>query len=251
MITIFRKIRQQLVSQNKFSRYLIYAIGEIILVVIGILIALKIDNWNERIQQDKEELKILKSLHKAITINIDEFHTTFDAQINRNGSLQQAIFTEISNLPLPHLDSLITTNVKNHTFDPSTGIYNAMINSGKIQLISNDSLKNKLSKLDDRVKDYQESEDEITAYTKAHLETYFIDHYTIDPEVLARLRARTEEEKKADSLAYIRVFNAQEVKNMYILLLNKMSEVITKGEDLEAEYTSLAQALKKEIALKD
>ena len=83
------------------------------------------------------------------------------------------------------------------------------------------------------------------------METYFIDHYTIDPEVLARLRARTEEEKKADSLAYIRVFNAQEVKNMYILLLNKMSEVITKGEDLEAEYTSLAQALKKEIALKD
>ena len=44
---IFRKIRQRLLSENKFSKYLIYAIGEIILVVIGILIALGINNWNE------------------------------------------------------------------------------------------------------------------------------------------------------------------------------------------------------------
>ena len=47
MIKFFRRIRQKLLSENKFSKYLIYAIGEIILVVIGILIALQINNWNE------------------------------------------------------------------------------------------------------------------------------------------------------------------------------------------------------------
>lgn len=47
MIKFFRKIRQRLLSENKFSKYLIYAIGEIILVGIGILIALQINNWNE------------------------------------------------------------------------------------------------------------------------------------------------------------------------------------------------------------
>ena len=47
MIKFFRKIRQNLLSENKFSKYLIYAIGEIILVVIGILIALQINNLNE------------------------------------------------------------------------------------------------------------------------------------------------------------------------------------------------------------
>ena len=47
MIKFFRKIRQQLLVENKFSKYLLYAIGEIILVVIGILIALQINNWNE------------------------------------------------------------------------------------------------------------------------------------------------------------------------------------------------------------
>ncbi len=47
MIQFFRKIRQKLISENRFSKYLIYAIGEITLVVIGILIALQINNWNE------------------------------------------------------------------------------------------------------------------------------------------------------------------------------------------------------------
>ena len=47
MIKFFRKIRQKLLSEDKFSKYLLYAIGEIILVVIGILIALQINNWNQ------------------------------------------------------------------------------------------------------------------------------------------------------------------------------------------------------------
>ena len=46
MITLFRRIRHQLVTENRFSKYLVYAIGEIILVVIGILIALQFDNCN-------------------------------------------------------------------------------------------------------------------------------------------------------------------------------------------------------------
>ncbi|WP_242158210.1 DUF6090 family protein [Aestuariivivens sediminis] len=48
MIKFFRNIRQQLISQNRFSKYLLYAIGEIVLVVVGILIALSINNWNEQ-----------------------------------------------------------------------------------------------------------------------------------------------------------------------------------------------------------
>ena len=46
MLKFFRKIRQKLLTDNKFSKYLIYALGEIVLVVIGILIALSINNWN-------------------------------------------------------------------------------------------------------------------------------------------------------------------------------------------------------------
>jgi len=53
MIKFFRKIKQQRLTENKFSKYLLYAIGEIILVVIGILIALSIDNYNEEVQKQE------------------------------------------------------------------------------------------------------------------------------------------------------------------------------------------------------
>lgn len=56
MIKFFRKIRQKLLSENKFTKYLFYALGEIVLVVIGILIALEINNWN----QDKNEQNKIK-----------------------------------------------------------------------------------------------------------------------------------------------------------------------------------------------
>lgn len=56
MIKFFRRIRQSLLTENKFSKYLLYAIGEITLVVIGILIALQINNWNN----DKKDRKLEK-----------------------------------------------------------------------------------------------------------------------------------------------------------------------------------------------
>ena len=62
MINFFRKIRQKLLSENKFSIYMLYAIGEIVLVVIGILIALQINNWNEFKKERVKEQKILASL---------------------------------------------------------------------------------------------------------------------------------------------------------------------------------------------
>ena len=62
MLKFFRKIRKNLINQNRFSKYLIYAIGEIILVVIGILIALSINNWNEGRKSRVVELKVLKQI---------------------------------------------------------------------------------------------------------------------------------------------------------------------------------------------
>jgi len=61
MIKVFRKIRQNLLSENKLSEYLLYAAGEIFLVVVGILIALQINNWNEnRLNTNKGSNCIIK-----------------------------------------------------------------------------------------------------------------------------------------------------------------------------------------------
>lgn len=62
MIKFFRHIRQRLLKENNFSRYLVYALGEIFLVVIGILIALQINNWNEQKNKRYQEKAILNEI---------------------------------------------------------------------------------------------------------------------------------------------------------------------------------------------
>ena len=66
MIKFFRKIRQNLLMDNKTSKYIKYAIGEILLVVIGILIALSINNWNENKKLTNKEVKILKEIKSEL-----------------------------------------------------------------------------------------------------------------------------------------------------------------------------------------
>ncbi len=82
MIKFFRNIRQKLLSEGNTGKYLKYAIGEIVLVVIGILIALSINNWNEQRKDRIQEKIILNDLAKNIEINIQTFQ-------NDIASLQQ------------------------------------------------------------------------------------------------------------------------------------------------------------------
>lgn len=70
MIKIFRNIRQNLLAEGKTTKYLKYAIGEIVLVVIGILIALQINNWNEDKADQKKEINYLKSIKNEMESNL-------------------------------------------------------------------------------------------------------------------------------------------------------------------------------------
>ena len=75
MINFFRKIRQKLLTENKFSKYLLYAIGEIVLVVIGILIALQINNWNQQRILEKQSQQVLLNLREEINENKTELES--------------------------------------------------------------------------------------------------------------------------------------------------------------------------------
>lgn len=73
MIKFFRKIRQNLVMENKTSKHFKYAIGEIVLVVIGILIALQINNWNSNRIQKANQWQLSKRLLAETKRNIKNF----------------------------------------------------------------------------------------------------------------------------------------------------------------------------------
>ena len=78
MIKFFRKIRQKLLSENKSGKYLIYAIGEIVLVVFGILIALQINNWNENRKAVAKEQKLLMELKEDLLETKDDLLTDIE-----------------------------------------------------------------------------------------------------------------------------------------------------------------------------
>lgn len=79
MILFFKKIRQQLLTENKFTKYLFYALGEIVLVVIGILIALQINNWNELKKIRAHEISQLKNIQEDLILDIPDtkFNLTY------------------------------------------------------------------------------------------------------------------------------------------------------------------------------
>jgi hypothetical protein len=166
MAKLFNKIRQKLVSEKpsttRTTNYLKYAIGEIVLVVIGILIALSINNWNSnRIQKQKENL-LLSELNKEFKGNKIQLDSIL---INHKRSMKSVEYLisilPIKNIKNENLDSLsyhIFYLGTTYTFNPSGGVTNSIMNSSTIDIISNDELRQLLVSWNDVLLDYQEEE---------------------------------------------------------------------------------------------
>jgi len=163
MIKFFRKIRYDLMEKNKTSKYLKYAIGEIVLVVFGILIALSINNWNsKRIQQQKERI-LLTELNKEFRANKIQLDSVL---VSHNRSKKSNDYL-LSRLPIKdvnkeNLDSLsihIWHSGDTYTFNPSSGVTSSIMNSSSINIISNNELRQLLIGWNDILIDYQEEEE--------------------------------------------------------------------------------------------
>ena len=145
MIKFFRKIRQRLLTENKFSKYLIYAIGEIILVVIGILIALQINNWNEnrknRISESEYYCKLLADF-ELDRQNIAELYKESQHKIETSKKLLLDLNNK--NRDKSFLVNNYLQALRTNAFSPSKVAMTDLVSSGKLNLLVNDSLKNSL-----------------------------------------------------------------------------------------------------------
>lgn len=112
MIKFFRKIRQKLVEENKVGNYLKYAIGEIFLVVIGILIALSINNWNEDRKRNLQEIRLAIQLLEDARADSVFFESRLD-----NKNRREIIYDNLLNLSKGlHVDSISTLQVTENPF---------------------------------------------------------------------------------------------------------------------------------------
>jgi len=175
MIKFFSKIRQHTLSQDKFIRYILYAFGEIILVVIGILIALQINMWNENRKNLEHEQMLLKDLQKEIKTCKEELlfvikeHEKSLAKINTLIKIvpNKLNFSKNQDSTLYYI-SLLHTHATNYTYDPKLGTLKSIINSGKIDFISNSTLKYKLASLIDLIVDVNESTNQFQYHRSPH-----------------------------------------------------------------------------------
>lgn len=145
MIKFFRKIRQNFLSEGKTGKYLTYAIGEIVLVVIGILIALSINNWNENRKNRILEQEVLKDLKEEYVLNLSQLEQKIGM---RNAIIQNSkdVLHFIDNSEFDINRDTLIHKIRylglDPTFDP---IQNDLITSGKIRLIQNKPLRKLLS----------------------------------------------------------------------------------------------------------
>ncbi|WP_445385756.1 DUF6090 family protein [Robiginitalea sp. IMCC44478] len=160
MIKFFRKIRQKLLAENKFTKYLLYAIGEIVLVMLGILLALQVNNANEERKNRALERAFLSDIHQDFLENKSQFEDrlqTFRNQYQLADSLCRQVFP-ITDNNWKGVKKVYGGVFLPSTFDPNRSSINALISSGRIDIIQNDSLKKKILVWNDKYEDYKESE---------------------------------------------------------------------------------------------
>ncbi|WP_075348600.1 DUF6090 family protein [Algoriphagus marinus] len=149
MISLFRKIRQKLLQQNRVTRYLIYAMGEILLVVIGILIALQVNNWNEIRKQRQVELKYFVNLKNDL--NADSERLDFLVEVAKGKMTAARKVKRKADLDsvgsLYDFSNEMLTLIFSEEFRPNENTYEEMKSSGNFSLIQNDSLKLQLMTL--------------------------------------------------------------------------------------------------------
>ncbi|MBK9177594.1 MAG: hypothetical protein IPM46_14930 [Flavobacteriales bacterium] len=143
MPRIFNSIRQRLLKENRLTRYLVYAIGEILLVVIGILIALQVNTWNLARKDRATETKYLTGLKADLHVDLINLRTYMEERDVKVSSSLLLLKMEdpVTAADVHRMDSIIWRVFVWRKFVPSTKTMDELIGSGNLSLIQNDSIK--------------------------------------------------------------------------------------------------------------
>ncbi|PTN08367.1 DUF6090 family protein [Mangrovibacterium marinum] len=255
MLKFFKKIRLQLLADKKLSRYLTYALGEIILVVVGILIALAINNLNQkRIQKNNEQIYLLglkeefqtskEKLGELIAVN----KMSYDGAIellehisNTNQTLTERRFSEL----------LYNSFSFDIAFNPNNSLLTEMISSGSLKGISNTSLRIQLTNWISTLEDVSRQESELSTQREKILDLFRTDQYSLRT-ILDQTGANCEFglSKSTNQRSNLSLLNAVEFEN------NLLMFIITSSATENAHYrplmddiNSILQLIENEISL--
>jgi len=249
MIKFFRKIRYDLMEQNKTTKYFKYAIGEIILVVIGILIALQINNWNDEQKIKKEEIDILNNLLESLysakeqsnsyILKENQLKESLLVALGKNSKKSKFSINSIS-------DSLFYDILWNS--NPSVPVLNSysdIKNTGKIGIIKNRSIRENFTNLELTLT-------ELTSLVNDRLtvQQMRIDDILVNDVNFVRLLKTMEPSINIDNESqnnYNLILNNQKTRNLLALKLNLTYSAINNRQELAGEMDNLIQLLEVEL----
>ena len=182
MIKFFRKIRQKMLTENKFSKYIIYAIGEVVLVVIGILIALQVNNWNEDQKIKRQEAILIKNLKTEFNVNLENLK-----EIKKQNTILYNSIIELKNLIGQdekvindnNIDSLLLNALMIRDFQPNQFIYSQFKAGKTLEYIKSEKLKKLLYEWDKVLNLKTEAFNYMITYYSSALIPFLDDHMSM------------------------------------------------------------------------
>ncbi len=165
MLRFFRQIRKNLMEQNKVRTYILYAIGEIALVMIGILLALQVNNWNEGRKINTEEQRILISLK----LDIDQAIVDLNRIVEQSGTVIKSLQILLTDGPEkeqflndPNIDSLMAGPLWNAAVGiPIIQTYSDLKNTGEVSLIQSRLIRESLVEIENGFIDLKQQQDDL------------------------------------------------------------------------------------------
>ena len=147
MLKFFRRIRRKLIDEGNLKRYIIYAVGEILLVMIGILLALQVNNWNSRNNLQDTEKKLLLEMRKNLYEDLEDVNWNINALNQRNNDIK--LIEKHLKGELQYQDSIGHAYFRLRqgiTFYKNTSAYESIKSMG-FDLISDNNLRSKITQL--------------------------------------------------------------------------------------------------------
>ena len=144
MLRFFRQIRKQLMEQNKVRAYIFYAIGEIALVMVGILLAVQVNAYVEGVREESRRMEVANGLTLEFEQNLTKIDTAIQIKervLKASNSLIELQAYRGEKTLDARVDSLVSDISWIWTYDPVNGVLSSVISSGDIHLLNNDSLK--------------------------------------------------------------------------------------------------------------
>ena len=250
MIKFFRHIRKQLLGENRLSKYLIYALGEIILVVIGILLALKINNYNTELNNQKLVKNQLENVALEVGRNIKLLDKTIEKSesiITASRQIANTIVSQnsISEEQLSEWFGAAFAPVLN--YQPNTSLLNEMINTGSLRDLKNDQLKGMLLEIQSQISELKNQE-KLHAEDQQTCADYLLEHGDFKL-MMDQTKASSEFLKVAPSKEYqgnLKLLESKEFENKLILFMAsgiglKEGNYIPFKASLETIYQTINQ----------